>query len=238
MSIFSCKNQKNAKILKWQNWTKGHQDILTLNRKTLSLVPIWSERSATVCGTWSATVADRYRSYGNTRHCICDGRWWTIWVIGRVELGSTFPTVTISPTTTDFNGSAYLGWSAAIHNIPLFLLKYVSVTAQLELRKKFAAIFAPNTSSKYGRQFKRDWTYGRNGECWHWNSHELHPELSMCEIDHTRVVEEIFPGPKTCVFSLHYFFSAVASCSSQGGQLSRQLNNCFLFNENKFPWLA
>ena len=40
-----------------------------------------------------------------------------------------------------------------------------------------------------------------------------------CEIDRARVVEEIFPGPKTCVFSLRYFFSAVASCSSQGGQL-------------------
>ena len=55
------------------------------------------------------------------------------------ELGSTFPTITMSPTTTDFNGNACLGWSAAI---PLFLLKHVSVTAQLELRKKFAAIFA------------------------------------------------------------------------------------------------
>ena len=40
-----------------------------------------------------------------------------------------------------------------------------------------------------------------------------------CEIDRARVVEEIFPGPKTCVFSLRYFFCAVASCSSQGGQL-------------------
>ena len=80
----------------------------------------------------------------------------TIRVIGRVELGSTFPTITISPTTTDFNGNACLGWSAAIGDIPLFLLKHVSVTAQLELRKKFAPIFAPNTSSKYGRQLKRD----------------------------------------------------------------------------------
>ena len=60
--------------------------------------------------------------------------------MGRVELGSTFPTITISPTTTDFNGNACLGWSAAIGDIPLFLLKHVSVTAQLELRKKFAAI--------------------------------------------------------------------------------------------------
>ena len=68
-------------------------------------------------------------------------------MIGRVELGSTFPTITISPTTTDFNGNACLGWSAAIGDIPLFLLKHVSVTAQLELRKMFAAIFAPNTSS-------------------------------------------------------------------------------------------
>ena len=72
-----------------------------------------------------------------------DGRRRTIWVIGRVELGSTFPTITISPTTTDFNGNACLGWSAAIGDIPLFLLKHVSVTAQLELRQKFAAIFAP-----------------------------------------------------------------------------------------------
>ena len=63
-------------------------------------------------------------------------------VIGRVELGSTFPTITISPTTTDFNGNACLVWSAAIGDITLFLLKHVSVTAQLELRKKFAAIFA------------------------------------------------------------------------------------------------
>ena len=103
-----------------------------------------------VCGTRSATVADRYRSYGNTQHCVCDGRRRTIWVIGKVELGSTFPTITISPTTTDFNGNAYLGWSAAIGDIPLFLLKHVSVTAQLELRKKFAAIFVPARASASG----------------------------------------------------------------------------------------
>ena len=65
-------------------------------------------------------------------------------MIGRVELGSTFPTITISPTTTDFNGNACLGWSAAIGDIPLFLLKHVSVTAQLELRKKFA-VFSNQT---------------------------------------------------------------------------------------------
>ena len=37
------------------------------------------------------TVADRYRSYGNTGHGVGDGRRPTIWVIGRVKLDSTFP---------------------------------------------------------------------------------------------------------------------------------------------------
>ena len=139
-------------------------------------------------------------------------------MIGRVELGSTFPTITISPTTTDFNGNACLGWSAAIGDIPLFLLKHVSVTAQLELRKKFA-VFSNQTQVQNMAGSSSEIERVEETESVDNETHELHPELSMCEIDRARVVEETFPGPKTCVFSLRYFFSAVASCSSQGGQL-------------------
>ena len=78
----------------------------------------------------SATIADCYRSYGNTRQGVCDGRCRTIWVIGRVELGSTFSTITTMPTKKDFNENAYLGRPAA-SNSPM-------------RTEMFAAIFEPN----------------------------------------------------------------------------------------------
>ena len=84
-----------------------------------------------------------------------DGRRRTIWVIGRVELGSTFPTITISPTTTDFNGNACLGWSAAISDRPLFLLKHVRVSyCPIRIKTKvcryFRTHFVPARASASG----------------------------------------------------------------------------------------
>ena len=58
----------------------------------------------------------------------------TIWMIGRVELDSTFPTITTTPTKKDFNGNACLERSATIGDISLFLLNHASITAQWELR--------------------------------------------------------------------------------------------------------
>ena len=58
-------------------------------------------------------VTDRYRLYGKTRHGVCDGLRPAIWVIGKVELDSTFPTITTTPTKKDFNGNVCLVRSAA-----------------------------------------------------------------------------------------------------------------------------
>ena len=106
----------------------------------LSLVPIWS-----------VTIGDGRRHglchvpdiWEHSKRCL--GRSATHDLNDRrVELDSTFPTVTTTPTNTDFNGNACLGRSATITDILLFLLNHVSVIAQWELRCLFntAILFA------------------------------------------------------------------------------------------------
>ena len=66
--------------------------------------------------------------YGNTSNVVWDGLRHTIWMIGRVELDSTFPTIKTTSTKKDFNGNAWLGRCATIGDISFFLLNHVSVT--------------------------------------------------------------------------------------------------------------